>query len=252
MSKLSPKISIITVTYNAKNVIQPTIGSVIDQTYSNIEYIIVDGSSTDGTVDIINKYREHVSKFISEPDKGIYDAMNKGLQAATGDFVWFMNAGDLIYNPDTLENVFSSADGIHADVIYGQTMVIGNDGQEIGLRRLKPGKNFTWRDYRFGQLISHQSFIARRELCPPYDLTYKCSADTDWQLKVLRKAVKLYNANCILSRFLDGGKSKQTIIPSLKERFQIMIKNYGIWVTIFSHITITVKFFWFLLLNRRF
>ena len=99
------KISVITVAYNASRYIETTILSVINQTYSNIEYIIIDGGSTDGTVDIIKKYSNKISYWISEPDKGIYDAMNKGINKATGEWINFMNAGDTFHNPDTLSAV---------------------------------------------------------------------------------------------------------------------------------------------------
>lgn len=247
---MQPLISIITVTYNAENHLGTTIKSIASQTYKNIEYIVVDGDSKDSTLNIIKQNRSIIDKWISEPDKGLYDAMNKGLIMATGDYVWFMNAGDLIYAPDTITNILSEI--TDADVYYGQAMVIDEKGKDIGLRRLKPGKDFSWKSYRNGQLICHQSFIAKRDLCPPYDLGYKCSADTDWQIKILRKAKKLRDTNQILSRFLDGGRSKQTIIPSLKERWHIMVKNFGWFSTIAAHIFTGIRFFVFYSRNKRF
>src|SRR5690606_11151151 len=110
------KISIITIVYNNVRDIEYTIRSVMKQTYANIEYIIVDGFSTDGTLDVIEKYREEIAILISEKDNGIYDAMNKGLNVATGDYVLFLNSGDELYEDMTLEKVFSSAD--NADVYY--------------------------------------------------------------------------------------------------------------------------------------
>src|SRR5690606_4665890 len=105
-----PALSVITVVYNNVKDIERTILSVINQTYKNIEYIIIDGVSTDGTLDIIHQYSEKISHIVSEPDKGIYDAMNKGLSVATGDYVLFMNSGDEIYAHDTVEKVFTSSD----------------------------------------------------------------------------------------------------------------------------------------------
>ena len=101
-----PKISVVTVCYNAVETIEKTILSVINKTYQNIEYIIIDGASTDGTVDIINRYRDKIAYFVSEPDKGIYDAMNKGINAATGDWISFMNAGDTFYCNKTIHRLF--------------------------------------------------------------------------------------------------------------------------------------------------
>ena len=124
-----PKFSIITVTYNAAAVLEDTIQSIITQTYKNVEYIIVDGASTDGTLKIIERYRPHIHTVISEKDNGLYDAMNKGLALATGDYVCFLNAGDCLHEDDTLQNMVHSvieAECMHTendvpDVIYGET-----------------------------------------------------------------------------------------------------------------------------------
>ena len=118
-------ISVVTVCYNAVNDIEKTIMSVLGQTYKNIEYIIIDGGSIDGTIDIINKYKEHISLFVSEPDKGIYDAMNKGLMKANGQWINFMNAGDTFASNSVISNIFgcNESDLIKYDVIYGDCIV---------------------------------------------------------------------------------------------------------------------------------
>ena len=103
---IQPKISVVTVCYNAVNDIEKTILSVINQTYPNIEYLIIDGGSTDGTMDIVNKYKDKIDVIVSEPDKGIYDAMNKGIDRATGDWINFMNAGDCFFEKETVNSVF--------------------------------------------------------------------------------------------------------------------------------------------------
>lgn len=250
MQVSTPHISIITVTYNAAFLLEKTIRSIIKQSYTSIEYILVDGGSKDGTIDIIRRYESKISKWISEPDKGIYDAMNKGLIMATGEYVWFVNAGDELYNPKIVEEVISNFPP--SDVYVGETMIIDNMGNEIGLRRLRAPKTLTWRDFRFGQRVSHQAFIARRNLAPFYDIRYQHSADTDWQIKILREAGKVTNTELVFCRFLDGGKSKQNIIPSLRERFYIMIRNYGLVATILNHFLIALKFFAYVLRFRRF
>ena len=119
----NPLISIVTVSYNAVKDIEKTILSVLNQTYPNIEYIIIDGGSTDGTLDIIKKYEDKISYWVSEPDKGIYDAMNKGTLKATGVWLNFMNAGDTFYNEHVLEKVFKDNDWSDADVIYGNVNI---------------------------------------------------------------------------------------------------------------------------------
>jgi len=246
-----PLVSIVTVTYNAENHLETTIQSIAGQTYSNIEYIVVDGQSTDRTPKIIQKYQSVIAKWISEPDDGLYDAMNKGLRMANGEYIWFINAGDSIRSPETLDKIF---DEQHkpADVYYGQTMVINEAGNEIGLRRLKPHKPLTWKSFIWGQLVSHQAFIARCNALPEYRLKFKYSADTDWQIRILKNADSIKNTNLVLCNFLDGGRSKKTILPSLFERFKILVSNYGVLPTLAVHVVMVPRFLWFYLKYRRF
>jgi glycosyltransferase involved in cell wall biosynthesis len=247
-----PQISIITVVLNSEKYIENTILSVINQTYKNIQYIIIDGGSTDKTIDIIKKYENELYYWISEPDKGLYDAMNKGLQKATGDFVWFLNSGDKIYSKDTLTNIFSSCNGNFHDVYYGETIIIDENDKIIGMRRLRTPNQLTWESFKMGMLVCHQAIIVRRNITVPLNSTYRYSADFDWVIKILKKTNSIKNTNQILVRFLDGGRSKKTIIKSLKERFAIMSENYGISSTIINHFLISIKFFIFLFRFRRF
>lgn len=124
------KISVITVTYNAAATIEETILSVLNQTYHNVEYIIIDGGSTDGTVDIIKKYADRLAYWVSEPDKGIYDAMNKGIAIATGDYINFMNAGDAFYKYNTLDSIFTCYKN-NSDIIYGDSIIRFNNGDLV-------------------------------------------------------------------------------------------------------------------------
>ncbi len=245
-----PTISIITVVYNGEDTIQRTIDSIKNQSYKNIEYIIVDGLSKDNTVEIIKKNSEFVTKFISEPDNGLYDAMNKALEMATGDYVWFINSGDEIANSDVLSNVFTNSE--NADIYYGDTLIVDDNGEEIGKRRLQPPKELTWKDFKKGMVVSHQSIIIKRDITRKYDLNYRFSADFDWVLYALKKSKKNVNTQIVLSKFLDGGLTKQNIIPGLKERFSIMVKNFGLIPTIYQHIFISIKFFAFYVKYKRF
>jgi glycosyltransferase involved in cell wall biosynthesis len=255
---LTPKISIITVCYNAENLIEQTIQSVLNQTYSNIEYVIVDGKSTDKTMEIIRKYchsersEESVSrqiphcirddiKIISEPDTGIYDAMNKGLGMATGDYVWFMNAGDEIYEPTTIEELISCFEK-NADVIYGDTIRIDENRDIIGLREKRPPKKFTWKSFRMGMTVSHQSILVARKIAPKYDLQYTVSADIDWVIRAMKQAKNVCNSQQILSRYLVGGVSEKRRKIALKERFAIMEKHYGLLKTLIFHVFIMFQF----------
>lgn len=250
---MQPKISIITICYNAQICIEFTIQSVLRQTYTNIEYILVDGKSTDSTVDIIRKYAFEVESkanfsyvWISEPDKGIYDAMNKGLHLATGEYVWFMNAGDTIYSSDTLQILFKNlkskvlhtGNKILPDIIYGDAMIVDEERRELGLRTKRPPEELTWKSFRMGMLVCHQSILIKREIATDYDIRYKFVADIDWIIKALKVSKYSYNAKQILSNFLEGGFSKINERKSWKERFQVMVKYYGFVQTLYYHIKI--------------
>lgn len=246
--KKNPLISIITVVFNSKSLIEETIKSVLQQTYSNIEYIIIDGASTDGTLQLIEAYRSKLAFFISEKDTGIYDAMNKGLKSATGDYVMFLNAGDLLYESTTLEKIVDR--NLDADVYYGNTKIIDLNGTILGDRRLKPPPDLNWKSLRFGMCVSHQSFIARRSLCDPYDLQYKLSSDVDWVIGVLKKAKSIVDVNQTISKFLEGGASVKRRRTSLLERYKIMVKHYGFIPTFFNHIYITFRFIFQFILGK--
>ncbi|MCW3788631.1 glycosyltransferase family 2 protein [Plebeiibacterium sediminum] len=250
MNHNTPKISIVTVVYNGAQTIEATINSIINQTYKNIEYIIVDGDSNDGTQDIIKSYESEISKWISEPDKGIYDAMNKGIDLSTGDYIWFMNSGDEIADLTVLEEIISANPG--SDIYYGDTVMIDSDGTEIGNRRLAPPEHLTWKSFKKGMLVSHQSFIAKINIIESYNLSYRFSADFEWCLLAIKRAKHITNTHRTLSKFLDGGITKQNIIPGLKERFRIMSKYYGLIPTCYNHIFIGIKFFYFYTKNKRF
>jgi len=183
-----PKLTVITIVYNNVRDIERTIHSVLNQTYPKIEYIIIDGKSTDGTLDIIKKYKSKVSKILSEPDKGIYDAMNKGLAIATGDYVLFMNSGDEIYDEHTVQDIFDSAPG--ADIYYGETEMYNDNWQSLGRRRHEAPEQFDWKSFKYGMSISHQAIYIKRSIITPYDLSYKYSSDIDWIIKAAKKSIE--------------------------------------------------------------
>jgi glycosyltransferase involved in cell wall biosynthesis len=246
----SPKLSVITVVFNSLELLKQTVKSVHDQTYHNIEFIVVDGNSTDGTANFLSQSTD-ISCFISEPDKGIYDAMNKGLSLATGDYVIFINAGDQFYTNNTVEKVFETNKAF-ADVYFGNTMIIDEDNHEIGLRRLQPPENLNWKSLINGMLVCHQSIIVKRSIAPKYNIKYSVAADYQWVLGSLRNATLVCNTHLIISRFLDGGYNKKHILKSLKERFFIMSKHYGCIPVIFNHVRIGLKFVVFIFKNKRF
>lgn len=245
-----PVVSVITVVYNGANTLERTIKSILSQTYPFVEFIVVDGASNDGTLDLIENYASGISKWISEPDSGLYDAMNKGLAMASGDFVWFINSGDEIAGPDVLESIFSG--NTDADIFYGETIVVNNEGKVLGNRRLKPPANLTWKHFKRGMLVSHQSVIIRKSICDNYDTRFRFSSDYKWVLSALIKSTKNINTQMVLSRFLEGGLTRKNIVPGLKERFRIMSDAFGFFSTLLSHILIGVRFVLYYVKNKRF
>lgn len=240
---LRPKFSIITVTYNAASVIVPTLESVRAQTYSNYEYILVDGGSKDDTVAIAKASGIEFAHIISERDKGIYDAMNKGIALATGDYLCFLNAGDAFYAPDTLQTI---ADAIAdekelPDVLYGETAEVDENRNFVRMRRLQAPERLDWRSFRNGMLVCHQAFYARRDIAPMYDLKYRLSADVDWCIKVMKRSKKMVNVNATVVNYLQNGISLQYHRKSLMERFNIMSKHYGLLPTVGQHIWFVVR-----------
>lgn len=231
-----PKFSIITVTYNAGAVLEDTIQSVITQTYRNVEYIIVDGGSKDHTLDIINRYREHIHTLVSEPDKGLYDAMNKGIRLATGDYLCFLNAGDELHEDDTLQLMVHSITGTELpDVLYGETAIVDEEGHFLRMRRLSAPENLNWKSFKDGMLVCHQAFFPRRELAEPYDLRYRFSADFDWCIRIMKKSHTLHNTHLTLIDYLNEGMTTRNHCASLHERFRIMCRHYGYLSTLARH-----------------
>lgn len=235
-SHLTPKFSVITVCYNAQATLEDTIQSVIAQTYHHVEYIIVDGASKDRTLSIINRYRDRITTVVSEPDKGLYDAMNKGLRLATGDYVCFLNAGDSFHEDDTLQQMVHTLRELTElpDVLYGETELVDAEGHFVRMRRLQAPEHLTWRSFRHGMLVCHQAFFAKRTLAEPYDLSYRFSADFDWCIRIMKKSKVLHNTHLTLIDYLEEGMTTRNHKASLHERFRIMAKHYG-WLSTVAH-----------------
>ncbi len=238
-----PKFSIITITFNAAAVIEPTLKSVLAQTYTNYEYLLIDGGSKDDTVEKARKSGIEFAHIVSEPDNGLYDAMNKGIALASGDYLCFLNAGDAFYAPETLQTIADAATAEESlpDVLYGETAEVDEARNFVRMRRLQAPERLTWRSFRSGMLVCHQAFYAKREIAPMYDLQYRLSADVDWCIKVMKKAKKLVNVNATVVNYLQNGLSLQHHRASLKERFWIMSRHYGLLPTIGRHLWFIVR-----------
>lgn len=218
-----PLISIVTVVYNGEAFLEETIQSLINQSYDNVEYVIIDGSSTDGTVEIIKKYEDNIDYWVSERDKGIYDAMNKGIDYVSGEWVNFMNAGDIFYEKDVLKNIFSSDFRNNYSVISGAYNLRDSElvffPQQI--------KNLI----KYGELLScHQSiFFNKKKLQNEiyYDLDFKINSDNDIMMRIIKQGFTIYYTNQIIAIFdIDGisSKVKKSLFP---EKYRIILKNFG-------------------------
>lgn len=243
--------TIITCTFNASKYIDRTLNSVRNQSYPHIEHFIIDGVSKDDTVKKAQTYA-YDSRYPvivkSEPDKGLYDAMNKGIQLAKGDYIIFLNAGDEFAEEDTLTSVAEQLKGnALPGVIYGNTDIVDENGNFLRKRRLAPPETLSWRSFKHGMLVCHQSFYARTDIARkvPYNLEYKLSADVDWCIRIMKEAeqqrLTLWNTHMILSSYLDGGMSVQSHRASLKERFNVMSDHYGKIATIGMHLWFVIR-----------
>lgn len=237
-------ISIITVCYNAVDQLSHTLGSVAAQSYPHIQYIVVDGGSTDGTLKLLERYKKHIDILISEKDNGIYDAMNKGIRVAIGDYLCFMNAGDTFHDHSTLQQVMDSIPPYsHPDVIYGETNIVDMDRNFVRTRRLKTPRKLNFNSFIKGMVVCHQSFYARRALVAPYDLQYRFSSDFDWCLRILKRSKNTYNTGLILTDYLSEGATTRHHKESLLERFKIMCHHYGWPITLLGHVYFFVRRF---------
>ena len=256
------KFTLITVTYNAEATLERTLRSVAGQTYPHIEHLLIDGASKDRTLEIAKGF-PHLTKVVSEPDKGLYDAMNKGLRLATGDYICFLNAGDKLHGADTLERISlsltlpekegrtnavtaepSPSGGDGGDlpgVLYGHTDIVDDEGRYLSPRRLTPPERLTWKSFKQGMLVCHQAFYARRDLCPEYDTTFRFSADFDWCIRIMKQTDNLMHLPFTVADYLQEGMTTRNHRASLIERFRLMCRHYGTLPTIAQHLWFIIR-----------
>ena len=208
------KVTIVTVTYNAEELLEATINSVINQSYENIEYIIIDGGSTDGTIDIIKQYEEKINYWVSEPDEGIYFAMNKGIEKATGKWINFMNAGDTFVDNTTIEKVIGSLEE-DTELIYGDHSCDGVIGsvKDRNITRSMP--------------CCHQSLFVKTKLMKkyPYNTFYSISADYEFLLKMYQLEKKFQYIEEPIANYLRNGFSDQNQVQWYLENLTLMMNN---------------------------
>ena len=253
------RITYVTITYNAAKVLQRTLDSVLQQDYPNIEHLIIDGASTDDTLKIVDDYiarsnaaeNGHQIQVSSEPDKGIYDAMNKGLRSMTGDYVCYLNAGDFLPTTDTASRIAQQveASGNTPAVLYGDTDIVDGEGQFLHHRRLAPPEKLTWKSFRQGMLVCHQAFYARTDfaIATPYDMQYRYSADVDWCIRVMKAAAKenvpMLNLHMVVANYTQEGQTTLHHRESLWERYRVMEHHYGRVQTFILHCWFAVRSF---------
>ncbi len=257
------RITYVTITYNAASVLGRTLDSVLCQDYPDIVHLIIDGASTDGTLKMVDDYIErsnaasngHSIQVTSEPDKGIYDAMNKGLRSLTGDYVCFLNAGDFLPAPDTASRIAEAVAGSQPSslstplpaVLYGDTDIMDGEGRFLHHRRLAPPENLTWKSFRHGMLVCHQAFYARTDfaISAPYDLRYRYSADVDWCIRIMKAAAKenvpLLNLHMVVVNYMQEGQTTLHHRESLLERYRVMESHYGRISTFLMHCWFVVR-----------
>ncbi len=245
-SILRPSFSIITVVYNGENLLSDTMESVFRQTYPQVEYIVVDGASKDNSLKIIQEYAAKMPhlRWISEPDRGLYDAMNKGLRMATGDFVQFLNAGDWLHASDTLEKMAGMVTP-QTGVLYGETMLVDDarvpHGTMSELSTRQCPTQLSWEKYLAGMLVVHQSFVPRRSISPEYSAAAALCADYDWCIEILKKSQGNVHIGGIITDYLMGGLSKKRHQQSLRNRFDVMRHHFGLVPTLWAHIWIVIR-----------
>lgn len=240
---LSPLFSIITVCYNAADCILPTVDSVDSQTCTLYEHLIVDGASRDNTLQLLAERPNPRRIVSSEPDKGIYDAMNKGLGMARGEYVIFLNAGDAFHSPNVLQTLADTAmDRDFPGVMYGRTVLVDSERRYLGNRHLEPPERLDVNSFREGMLVCHQAFVPLRRITGHYDLRYRLSADYDWCIRCLQHSRHNVFVNQVLIDYLYEGATTANRRRSLTERFKIMSHYYGLTPTVLRHLKFLPRF----------
>ena len=236
------KISIITIVYNNSECIEDCINSVLKQTYNNIEHIVIDGGSKDNTVEIINKYKDKISYFISEKDNGLYDALNKGIKAVTGDIIGILHSDDLFFYNDTLSNIVSVFEKSNADLVYAKGQYV--DRTNINLvKRIYPSKPFKKIYLYFGWIPLHTTIYVKKEIFDnygKYQTNYKIASDYEISLRwFFNDKIKKIFLNDWVVKMRLGGKSTTISLQKLKSNEDLkIISKYNLlgYFTLFCKI----------------
>lgn len=237
-------LSVISITYNNFQGLKKTLEVFEGRAFAEIEVVIVDGNSSDGTKEFLAA--QNITKnWVSEPDKGIYNAMNKGLAMASGDYVWFLNSGDYAYDIESVSAILEALRPHIVDALYGETMMVDAEGKPLGTRSAistrKLPDELGWKSFSMGMNVSHQSFIIRRSLALPYDEQYKHVADIDWMIRCLKQCRNVVKLSNIISCFTVDGHSTKNREASNKERYKVLAKQYGWLPNLWNHFRIVLR-----------
>jgi len=242
--QIKPKITIITVVFNGEEFIEETIKSVINQTYENIEYVIIDGNSTDSTLKIIKKYQNKISKLISESDKGIYDAMNKGIDLATGDWINFLNAGDSFVKNDILEKIFTLNLKDHT-LVYGDIIAIRENGEKIDVKAINLKNDSS---IKKGMKVCHQAIFYGKDVLIKYDSSLKLKAEWKHLIEITRKPnFKPKKFDFPIVYYSQGGIGARLLVLNHKEYRKVFYDMYGL-----KEYLLYLPFFLYMYIRRSF
>ncbi len=242
-----PKISIITVSYNAEPYIERTIKSVIQQTYRPVEYLVIDGNSKDGTSDIIRKYESSIDYWVSEPDKSHFDAMNKGIEKCNGDYILILNSGDKLKDENSLTHIMKGSN--QADFIYGRAEYIDEYGNTRPWHKKTPSaRELSRKSFMNGMVICHQCMIVKKSLAPRFRLSpWKVSNDIEWAIRVMDNIKTIHFWDGTFCQYLEGGISNKQKWKAVRERFDISVFHFGLFPTILEQFKIILQ-----LIKRKF
>ncbi len=238
------KLSVISIAYNNLNGLRKTLELFEDGRYSSdIELVVVDGGSADGTKAYLENSK-FINKWVSEPDKGIYNAMNKGLSMASGEYVWFLNSGDYAISHAAVNELLTALKN-GPDAVFAETMMVDENGKHLGTRSAittrKLPEHLNWQSFKLGMNVGHQSFVIKRQLALTYNEQFRYVADIDWMIRCLKICHTVIKLNAVLACFTMDGFSSKNRDKSNKERFKVLASHYGYIPNLFNHAQIVFR-----------
>lgn len=240
IERSNPWLSIITVCLNDCNNLIRTLQSIRDQQCDNIQSILVDGDSSDATKTVIHDYLDVITDWVSEKDQGLYDAMNKGMRMAKGEYILFLNAGDVFNHAQVISYAYTH----HSteDILYGNAIFVHEDGTYKSPRHKVLPTTLDLRSFKNGMVVCHQALFVKSSVAATYDLNYKIAADLDWAIRSIKQARNTKYLGITVCNFQAGGLSSRRRKSALLERWRILSREFGWFETLCSHLSIPLKF----------